>query len=63
MSHIAPFTLALQAGIVAPDFTLQATRDQQLSLAELRGRPVILAFYPPTGGICVDGAKGQDHAA
>jgi peroxiredoxin len=36
----------LSAGTPAPDFTLHITRDQMLSLKELRGRPVILAFYP-----------------
>jgi peroxiredoxin len=36
----------LEAGKIAPDFTLPATPDQKLSLSELRGRPVILAFYP-----------------
>jgi len=36
----------LSPGTVAPDFTLQVTPDQALSLKVLRGRPVILAFYP-----------------
>ena len=36
----------LPAGTMAPDFTLNATPDQTLSLSELRGKPVILAFYP-----------------
>ena len=36
----------LQAGAPAPEFTLNVTPDQTLSLRELRGRPVILAFYP-----------------
>jgi peroxiredoxin len=36
----------LRAGTPAPDFSLHVTADQRLSLAELRGRPVILAFYP-----------------
>jgi peroxiredoxin len=36
----------LAAGEVAPDFTLHVTPDQTLSLSDLRGRPVILAFYP-----------------
>jgi len=36
----------LQAGTPAPDFRLNATPDQTLALSELRGRPVILAFYP-----------------
>jgi peroxiredoxin len=36
----------LSPGAMAPDFTLHVTPDQRLSLKELRGRPVILAFYP-----------------
>jgi peroxiredoxin len=36
----------LQPGTPAPEFTLHATPDQTLSLSELRGRPVIIAFYP-----------------
>jgi peroxiredoxin len=36
----------LPAGTPAPDFTLHVTPDQQLSLKELRGQPVVLAFYP-----------------
>lgn len=36
----------LLPGTEAPDFTLQVTPDQKLSLRELRGRPVVLAFYP-----------------
>lgn len=31
---------------VAPSFTLRVTPDQTLSLQELRGKAVILAFYP-----------------
>lgn len=36
----------LAAGTTAPDFTLHVTPDQTLSLNELQGNPVILAFYP-----------------
>ncbi|MGD0732995.1 MAG: redoxin domain-containing protein [Terracidiphilus sp.] len=36
----------LPAGTAAPDFSLHVTPDQKLSLSELRGKPVILAFYP-----------------
>jgi peroxiredoxin len=36
----------LPAGAPAPDFALNATPDQVLRLSELRGRPVILVFYP-----------------
>jgi len=36
----------LTAGTPAPEFSLNVTPDQKLSLSEMRGRPVILAFYP-----------------
>ncbi|HZZ93759.1 MAG TPA: redoxin domain-containing protein [Usitatibacter sp.] len=38
--------MILQPGARAPDFTLRSTPDQFLSLKELRGRPVVLVFYP-----------------
>ena len=37
---------ALPPGTSAPDFTLRTTPDQTISLSELRGRPVVLIFYP-----------------
>ena len=40
MAHI------LAAGTTAPDFTLHVTPDQLLTLSDLKGKPVILAFYP-----------------
>ncbi|HEX3532905.1 MAG TPA: redoxin domain-containing protein [Gemmatimonadaceae bacterium] len=36
----------LPAGTPAPDFALSAALDKKLRLSELRGRPVILVFYP-----------------
>jgi peroxiredoxin len=36
----------LAVGTQAPDFTLHCTPDQTVTLSELRGRPVVLAFYP-----------------
>ena len=36
----------LGPGEPAPDFTLASAPEQELSLRHLRGRPVILAFYP-----------------
>ena len=36
----------LPAGTSAPDFTLNTTPDQTVSLSDFRGQPVILAFYP-----------------
>ena len=38
--------VALKAGTPAPDFSLPSTPDQKVSLSELRGRPVVLVFYP-----------------
>jgi peroxiredoxin len=40
MSNVLP------AGTPAPGFKLRVTPDQDLSLGDLAGRPVILAFYP-----------------
>jgi peroxiredoxin len=40
MSQILP------PGTKAPDFTLHVTPDQNVSLSEFLGRPVILTFYP-----------------
>ncbi len=36
----------LQPGTKAPDFKLHVTPDQSLTLGELAGKPVVLAFYP-----------------
>jgi peroxiredoxin len=42
-SHVSE---SLPAGTPAPDFTLPTGPDSELRLADLRGRPVILVFYP-----------------
>ncbi len=39
-------TGALPPGTAAPQFTLNSTPDQKVSLSDFEGRPVILAFYP-----------------
>jgi peroxiredoxin len=36
----------LPVGTEAPDFTLNSTPDQKVSLSDFRGRPVVLVFYP-----------------
>ncbi|MFL5604487.1 MAG: redoxin domain-containing protein [Gemmatimonadaceae bacterium] len=36
----------LSAGTPAPDFELRSSPDESIRLRDLRGRPVILAFYP-----------------
>ena len=42
MSEATP----LAAGTQAPEFELRATPDQNLSLADFRGKTLILVFYP-----------------
>ena len=44
--HEEQETLALPPGVPAPDFKLHSTPDQLVSLKELGGNPVILAFDP-----------------
>jgi peroxiredoxin len=36
----------LRAGAGAPDFRLHSAVDETVGLADLRGRPAVLAFYP-----------------
>jgi peroxiredoxin len=36
----------LPVGTIAPDFELNSTPDQKLKLSDLKGKRVILAFYP-----------------
>ena len=36
----------LEIGTIAPDFELYSTPDHKLSLSSLRGKNVVLAFYP-----------------
>jgi thioredoxin-dependent peroxiredoxin len=42
----APGQPELKAGDQAPDFTLQATDGKTYSLSKLRGKPVVLAWFP-----------------
>jgi len=45
----------LPAGTQAPDFELPSTLDAPVSLADARGRPVILVFYPNDWSpVCTD---------
>jgi peroxiredoxin len=46
---------ALPAGQKAPDFTLQATSEEAVSLHDFLGHPVILVFYPADfSPVCTD---------
>src|SRR5690349_9554060 len=35
-----------QAGTPAPDFTLPSTSGERVTLSQLRGKPVLIAFFP-----------------
>jgi len=36
----------VREGDLAPDFTLRSDSGEEVSLSSLRGRPVVLYFYP-----------------
>ena len=42
----SPTSSVLGPGTQAPDFTLPSAPDRKRALSELRGRPVVIAFYP-----------------
>src|SRR6059036_3138534 len=45
----------LEPGKKAPNFSLNSTPDQKVSLNDFRGQPVILAFYPADWSpVCTD---------
>src|SRR3954468_1106447 len=48
-------TTALPPGTSAPDFSLRTTPDQNVTLSELRARPVVLIFCPADWSpVCTD---------
>jgi peroxiredoxin len=52
----------LSAGTQAPDFELHSATDQTLKLSDLRGHPVILAFYPADWSpVCGDQMTIYNH--
>ena len=46
------FDMAINPGDMAPDFTLTSHEGSPVTLSDLRGAPVVLAFHPAsfTGG-------------
>lgn len=46
------FDMAINPGEMAPDFTLTSHEGSPVTLSDLRGAPVVLAFHPAsfTGG-------------
>lgn len=53
----------IEVGERIPDLLVQATDDQSFSLSELRGRNVVLYFYPKdnTPGCTTEGQDFRDH--
>ncbi|MCY4543921.1 MAG: thioredoxin-dependent thiol peroxidase [Gemmatimonadetes bacterium] len=53
----------LQAGDPAPDFTMEADKGGSVSLADLRGKTVVLYFYPKddTPGCTRESCAFRDH--
>lgn len=39
-------TTSVAVGDLAPDFTLSTTTEEKVTLSSLRGKPVVLVFYP-----------------
>jgi thioredoxin-dependent peroxiredoxin len=57
--------MALEPGDKAPDFTLPDQEGNPVSLSELRGKPVVLYFYPKadTPGCTTQACGVRDHRA
>jgi peroxiredoxin Q/BCP len=58
-------TAWIEEGAAAPDFTLPADDGSHVHLAALRGRPVVLYFYPKddTPGCTVEACSFRDRSA
>ena len=57
--------MAPQVGDIAPDFTLSDQHGDEVSLSSLRGKSVVLYFYPKadTPGCTVQACGVRDHRA
>ncbi len=53
----------IEAGAPAPDFTLPSTGGESVSLSKLRGKPVVLYFYPrdDTPGCTTEACSFRDR--
>ena len=55
----------IEEGAAAPDFTLRSQDDEDVTLSELRGRPIVLYFYPKadTPGSTTQACGIRDHSS
>ena len=55
----------LETGTTAPDFTLRNQDGEEVTLSSLRGKPVVLYFYPKadTPGCTTQACGIRDHSA
>jgi peroxiredoxin Q/BCP len=55
----------IEEGAAAPDFTLRNQDDEAVTLSELRGRPIVLYFYPKadTPGCTTQACGIRDHSS
>jgi peroxiredoxin Q/BCP len=55
----------IEEGATAPDFTLKSDKGQDVRLSELRGKPVVLYFYPKddTPGCTREACAFRDRSA
>ena len=55
----------IEEGAAAPDFTLRNHDDEDVTLSELRGRPIVLYFYPKadTPGCTTQACGIRDHSS
>ena len=61
LAQNGPMSTTLKVGDVAPDFTLPSTEGSPVTLSSLRGKTVVLAFFPAafTGGCTAEMQKYQ----
>jgi thioredoxin-dependent peroxiredoxin len=62
-SNMPDSVSVISAGMIAPDFSLPDQSGKQVHLKELRGRPVVLYFYPKdfTSGCTTEACDFRDN--
>jgi thioredoxin-dependent peroxiredoxin len=63
VAHVVSAAMTLNVGDTAPDFTIPDQNGDPVTLSELRGKPVVLYFYPKanTPGCTTQACGVRDH--